>query len=436
MAVNLVEHGEYSLVAGHPCSARPPLYPAFLAGIYKLFGVENFFAVRIVQGLLGLLAAVLVYPLARQMVDASVANWAAGLVCFYPSLLGFGNLILSEILFTILLLAALLPLARHFRSGSIAPLIPFGALLGLATLTRSVLWPFFPFFMLYLFFAAKGRPWTTRVSAALVPAAAFALVIAPWAIRNTRLQETFVPVDCLGGRNMMMGNYEYTKHERMWATISVGGEKAWHRVLASEHPEYYELTQGQRDKLAMKRGFQFAFKHPFLTAKRNVIKFFNFWQLDRSLAAGLMQGYWGKLPKPIVFVLSALIFAAYALMLLAGVFGFVVLPSADQRMHWFLLLTVGFVCAVHTVVFAHSRYHISLMPIVFIYSGAALAGWRLIWQKRRTQRFWIATLLAALLVAGWIWEIVAVDAQRLGAATIHRVGWNKQITVPAALGQS
>src|SRR5262245_58525249 len=41
LAVNLVEHGEYAFEPGKPDSLRPPLYPAVVAVVYRLFGAEN-----------------------------------------------------------------------------------------------------------------------------------------------------------------------------------------------------------------------------------------------------------------------------------------------------------------------------------------------------------------------------------------------------------
>ena len=54
LAVNLVEHGVLGYTAEEPASIRPPLYPAFLASVYFVFGTENHQAVRLVQAVLSL----------------------------------------------------------------------------------------------------------------------------------------------------------------------------------------------------------------------------------------------------------------------------------------------------------------------------------------------------------------------------------------------
>ena len=412
IAINLVEHGEFADAPGKPTSMRPPLYPAFLAAIYAVFGVENFLAVRVAQTLLGLLLVSLVYQMARKLYDRRAALWAGGICLLYPSLLGYASLLLSEMLFAVLVCLACLMLQRFFERGGLVDLAMFGVLLGLGALTRSVLWPFLPFLAVYLLCASGGTAWRRRAAVVLTPVVAFAVTVTPWAVRNTRLQETFTVVDVIGGRNMMMGNYEYTPMHRAWDAISVTGDHSWGHVLAAETPGFRDLTQGQRDKAAMRRGAHYALKHPGITLRRDIVKFFNFWQLERLLVAGMASGFWGEYGKPTLVLLAAIICGGYAVAILSAVFGFVLRPPADRRFHWFLLLLIGFICAVHTVVFGHSRYHLSLMPLVFLYSGVALANLRMIWAQRRHGLFWLASFISILLVGSWLWEFFFVDLQK------------------------
>src|SRR5579884_1294759 len=52
LARNLVLCGEFVDGTGMRASLRPPLYPALMAGVYGLFGVDNFQAVRLAQAVL------------------------------------------------------------------------------------------------------------------------------------------------------------------------------------------------------------------------------------------------------------------------------------------------------------------------------------------------------------------------------------------------
>jgi 4-amino-4-deoxy-L-arabinose transferase-like glycosyltransferase len=410
LAVNLVRHGEFGFTPEEPTSLRPPLYPFLVAGVYWLFGVENFAAVRLLQALLSLATVLVAYRLGRAVASERVALWLAGLCCFYPSLLGSNNLLLTETLFTGLLTLFCLLTVRAWQTGSLGLAAAAGAVLGLAALTRSVVWLFPPVLAVFLLFAWPGGL-VRRLAAAGTVALAFALTVAPWAVRNSRLQETFVAIDVMGGRNFMMGNYRHTPLYRSWDAISITGEKAWWREVHEAYPPERRRTQGQVDQLALRRGLEFVRENPGLTALRCVVKFFDFWGLERELVAGAARGYLGPVSKPGLAAAALVIFGSYAVALLLGIFGLVMAPLEDRRAWWFLLLVVAFVCGMHTAVFGHSRYHLPLMPLVLLFTAAALVRWGAIWQQRRSRPFWVACGLCLLFVAGWVWLFIAVDLE-------------------------
>lgn len=413
LALGLLETGSYVSESGKLTSLRPPLYPVMVAGIYEVFGVENHAAVRAIQSAISLLLVVMVYVLGREMYSERLALWAAAGVCFYPSLLGFNNLVLSETIFTLFVVAVTMSVALALKRESRWWLVAVGLGLGFGALTRSILWLFAPLLSVYLFFVWKGTR-LQRLAIAAVPFAVFVAVIAPWSIRNTRLHKTFTVIDVMGGRNAMMGNYEHTPLERSWATISiVKGEKQWFRVLQNETPNYSELTQGQIDKVAMRHGMKFALTHPGLTIKRDIVRFFNFWQLERTLAAGALQGIFGDIPKVLILPAAALICGTYALVLFSAVFGLLFTPPEDRRMHGLLLLTIVFPCIIHTLIFAHSRYHLPIIPILMLYSVAAILNRRAIWEARRTWKFRIGVAVCLVFVLAWVRELVFVDLHHL-----------------------
>src|SRR5262249_15262362 len=111
LAVRLVTHGDYASPTGELVSLRPPLYPAFVAAIYAVCGLENYQAVRLIQAVLSLLTVYLAYKLGALAASPRVGVVLAACCCFYPSFLGFNNLLLTETLFTLLLLGFCLTFA-------------------------------------------------------------------------------------------------------------------------------------------------------------------------------------------------------------------------------------------------------------------------------------------------------------------------------------
>jgi len=108
LALAILERGEFGWAPGRPTAIRPPLYPAFLALVYKFLGAENYNAVRIIQIFLSLLSGILVYSLAQKIFRRErISLLASGIFLFYPSLVIFNYLILTETLFTFLFLVSL-----------------------------------------------------------------------------------------------------------------------------------------------------------------------------------------------------------------------------------------------------------------------------------------------------------------------------------------
>ncbi|MER3458785.1 MAG: hypothetical protein C4309_09345, partial [Chloroflexota bacterium] len=198
---------------GIPTSYRAPLYPAFLALIYAISGLEwRFFAARLAQALLGATLAPLTYWIARRIAGTSrdseelqgtykaprgpgvpiplkegnAEKLAALIVALYPWLVLFPLGLATENLFTPLLALAILALLRAGESGSLRDWALAGVALGLATLTRSIIVGFVPLAVLLV---PKNR-----LRGGLILLGCVAALTLPWAYRNTRLhgQLTFV----------------------------------------------------------------------------------------------------------------------------------------------------------------------------------------------------------------------------------------------------
>lgn len=416
LASRLATTGAYTSAKGNLISLRPPLYPAIVAVTYGIAGIENDNAVRAIQACVGLLTTLVVYRLGVLVYSRRVALWAAAITCFYPALLAYANVLLSETWFTFFAVGFAWLVLEAMHRENLAILLAAGLVLGLAALTRSIMLLFAPFLVLYLFWAWPGS-WGRRAAAALLPLVVFAFVVAPWAVRNTRLQQTLTLIDVMGGRNAMMGNYEYTPTERSWATISdVVGEQAWYSVLARERIGDMSETQGQFDKRALVHAIRFVLTHPALTLKRDIVKFFNFWQLERTFVAAATHNYFGELSQVAIGSLAAVFCGSYVAVIFAAVFGICCAWPDNWRDHVFLIVGILFPCLIHSLIFAHERYRLPVMPLLFLYSAAAIVDWREIWNRRRTVGFRVAVGLCLLLTAGWLRELVMVDlklAERL-----------------------
>jgi hypothetical protein len=81
LAKNLLLHGRFDLTLPsgemYPTLIRLPGYPIFLAGVFRLFGMENYFSAACVQIALDLLGCLLLAGFVRRIAPASVSRGAA-----------------------------------------------------------------------------------------------------------------------------------------------------------------------------------------------------------------------------------------------------------------------------------------------------------------------------------------------------------------------
>lgn len=162
-----------------PETLRDPLYPLFLSGLYTLFG-RVFQVVYWAQALLSTFAVYLIGRIAQSLFGVRIALTAAALTAFHlPSIIYVPD-ILTETLYTVLLLSgfALVCNPRLRISGAGA------GLLGLAVLTRSEALAFALILIVFSPLISTGRWSALSWKRAAVTFVCLLSVISPWLVRN------------------------------------------------------------------------------------------------------------------------------------------------------------------------------------------------------------------------------------------------------------
>jgi len=145
LATNWLQHGVYGqtqLTQIVATDTRLPGYPAFLAGIYWLFGTGNFRAVLLIQILLDLATCLIVADLARRLASERAARSAFLLTALCPFLANYSAALLTEtleIFFSVLALdcaAAALNRMQEGEAGVRKLLALSGAAIGACILLR------------------------------------------------------------------------------------------------------------------------------------------------------------------------------------------------------------------------------------------------------------------------------------------------------------
>lgn len=198
-AVSIVTQHRFAFAYGRPTAFRPPAYPLFVAAVYWIFGTgpDRIEVARLANAFVGAGIVALIGVLAHQLWDRRVALVAMALAAVYIPLIEIGQAVMSEPLFTLLALAALITALRRRA-------VLTGVLTGLTILGRA------NGAVLLLPYALAMRGW--RKAGVVVVLAA--LVVVPWTIRNERVLHHFVPVSTQLG-SALAGTYNaQAAHDR------------------------------------------------------------------------------------------------------------------------------------------------------------------------------------------------------------------------------
>lgn len=205
IAKNWLEHGIYGLSGPEeisPTYIRLPGYPAFLAFIFALFGLEHYRAVLVAQLVVDLGTCLVCADLARRLLGPRVAKAAFLLAALCPFLADYAAAALTEtleIFFTALALDCAVAGFRSYKAswwagcgGACAAAIllrPDGAMVPLVILL----------YLAWKFFVPEPSAPRSPMRPALLRAALWIIVISlvplvPWTLRNWRVFQRFQPL--------------------------------------------------------------------------------------------------------------------------------------------------------------------------------------------------------------------------------------------------
>jgi hypothetical protein len=221
----------------------------------------------------------------------------------------------------------------------------------------------------------------------------------------------------MGGINLRMGNYEYTPDDRMWDAVSITGEKNWVTGFSTQAGQ--QPTEGRKDKWAQRKAIEYMLANPGTTFRRSLIKFADFWGIEREFIAGVQSGLFAP-PRWFQVVGSILIVLSYVLVVVLGAAGMWLAPPRDWRLHILLLLPVVLFVVAHSVIFGHSRYHMPLIPILAIYGSQLVSAQDWSFLMARRPALIAATASVAILLTIWIRQLVFVDLGRI-QALLHQI---------------
>ncbi|HEU4322470.1 MAG TPA: glycosyltransferase family 39 protein [Roseiflexaceae bacterium] len=365
---------------------RPPLYPLFLALVFRLFGA-SVSAAMLVQAVLTGVGVLAFAAYARQRFGpTSAALLAALLAALYLPLASFGSVMFAEALFVLLMLPALMLIdrvisresdevrskkaeVRRQKAGLLLTsyfllltssklALAAGALLGLATLTRAVGLFFVPLAALLVWWLTRDRPGAWQRAGALLLGAA--LVIGPWTARNALVHQRLIVVDTNGAVSMWYGTLRDEAEQQ-----------------AGEAMLFAIPNQADRQSAALRLTLENIGRDPLGFAARARFKIASLFILQtRNYTAGSIIGL-SPQGEQVALVeaeyplrIALLADAQYILIMLLAIVG--LCYARDWRRTLPLLVFVGLSVLLSAVTIGHPRLRLPIVGVLIPYAAFAL----------------------------------------------------------------
>jgi hypothetical protein len=279
------------------------------------------------------------------------------LVAVDPYLIGAESMILTEAWFTFALVAFTLFALTYWRSG---PLVwaCLGGFLGYLVLIRGTMIAF-PLVLLPVAIVAARALGGGGGKNIVAFVACFALVYAPWVIRNYVVFHAVVPVRVGGGDIIWSGNY-----------LPWDGD--W-RGVVSPLPELRDgLDPIEGDRVMLRETVRNIAANPSAYPLLYARKIPKFW-------LGVPGG--DRLLRDHPTLLRALR-AAWTAVLVAMMFG-IAMSYHCWRRGWLLLTLMGYFTVIHMPMVALPRYRVPIHPIVYMFVAAGVMKMWDAWSARR-----------------------------------------------------
>jgi hypothetical protein len=363
----------------------PPLYPYFIAVLYRLLGSLD--AVLWVQAAVGALLVPAVGRAGRTAFSAPVGLAAAAVTTVYPDFVWFSVRFWSETLFIVTLWWGIERVLQADVSRSRGTAAAAGVIWGLSTLTRELSLYLAPFAAVWL---ARGLIPLGRESRAGsrgggLRAGVFLLglllTLTPWTIRNAVVFRAFIPVSTMGASNLWQGNVPLTHLE--------------------VHETLGQITDPiERDQHARSLAWRVILeRQPSWIFEKTASEMPEFWKAGSEVLDHLVgRGSCGPLSSTTVKALEVVTVGPYLVLLGVSLLGLARWRGTPGGV--LLLVLAGAYNLAHVAAYATTRFRLPILPVVLLFAALAVASPRsdLAPLRRWRLAMLVALALAALLV--------------------------------------
>ena len=335
-------------------SFKPPVYPLFLAAVYKVFA-RNFVLVGILQAILGALTCLLTYRIGQRVFDGRIGLISAAILSVYPYHVVMAARVSDTTVFTLLMVLSVFLLLDLASKPSWARVIGTGIALGAGILCRSNMLFFAPLAMLWLLI----RMWPDNKRAFKVAAGTgfvMILTLLPWMARNYMVHGQLVLLGTNGGYTFWQSHNPYTeKYLRMRSDLD---PIAFNEGIDWQSKGLADLSEAEQDHWFYQEGFHFIRQHPLEPVRLAGLKLWSLWGWDLYPDSGN--------PKK-----NALFTLTFAPLFVLGLVGLIMSWKQWRAasLLWFAFIAFSLV---YVVFYGKTIYRCPLDPLILVFTAFAL----------------------------------------------------------------
>lgn len=390
-----------------------PLYPYFLALIYKVAG-HSLLTVKIVQSLLGGLTAGIVYLLGRECFGVIAGLIAGFLAAMYVPFLFYDNSILFPVLATLLNTMMLYFLYLGVVRGNTRWFAIGGMCAGLSAAGNASVLAFGPLAVGFLLIFGKMHL-RVRLKAVGFFVAGIAVIVAPIAVRNLVIGKDLVPLTSNAGLNLFIGNNQkstgaYVKPEGLDVFTDPSG-----RTIAEAARGGVALKPSEVSDYWTSRAIDFAKSNPADFASNMLRKVFLFWSVYEipqieHLPFEKRYSWLLRIPSPSFGIVCPL-----------GILG-MFLSLRRRREAWLLFLFIMSYSVTIITFFVVARYRLPMVPALMVFAASSVVWWIRAGRQRRYKPLAYSVLGFIALFAVVHINFYRIDPMSGFAQSYYRLG--------------
>jgi len=344
-----------------------PGYPALMS--FHAWITGSYWTIRVTQVGVAFVNMLLLFAVARRLIDERAARIAVLLYALSPSLAFFAISLWSETLYTSLLLGAVLALLKAREHGGPWRAVLVGVLIGGCVLFRGIATYMLPCFVIGLIWGRWREIEAWGLCLALVAGAV--ATVAPYSVYISQKYDAFVISDRTLGQMMWLGNntfepltwdYGYGRETRrdIRRHIATGRE----RCAPQNEPM-------RRDSCETRAAIEWIEQNPEAFIRRIPLKLAQTISPHSFLTRHLRWGRWSGISPWMTEVIIGLGALASLIALIIGALGMA--ARVEGGTAWTITAVIAYHAAAIALTAGLSRYRVPLEPLLIIYAAGVLA---------------------------------------------------------------